>query len=151
MITVREIAWAAGIYEGEGNFSGTHVIIAQKDTWILHKLRNMFGFGTITKHGECNGWVIAGGNARGFLLTIFSELSPRRKAEILKHKIFFIDPLFRCQTVCRNGHVKTNENTRKKYNHRRKAWDWVCLECRNANTKRYWQKKDRMRTQIGVN
>ena len=138
MVTVREIAWAAAIYEGEGSFSGTQAVIIQKDPWILHRLVRTFKFGTINKHGDnCQKWCVTGQDARQFLLTIFTELSARRKAQILEHKKFFIDDMFKRQTVCRNGHPKTEENTRKDWNNRRQDWDYVCIECDKANIKRY--------------
>lgn len=130
MIAIKDIAWAAGIYEGEGNFSGNHVIIAQKDTWLLHKLIEIFKFGTITPHGDsCHGWVIAGANARSFLLTIFPLLSPRRKNDILKHKIFFIDSKFKQRSICGKGHDLSGDNIRRKYSPKTRKFYNTCLIC----------------------
>lgn len=59
MISIKEIAWAAAFYEGEGNvrkdkkcrglWSGITVSIPQKDRWCLDKLRFIFGFGRISE------------------------------------------------------------------------------------------------------
>jgi hypothetical protein len=142
MVTIREIAWAAGVYEGEGSFSGDRVVIVQKDSWILYRLIKIFKFGSVRLHGDnCQKWCVSGEDARQFLLTIFTELSPRRKAEILEHKVFFIDSKFKQQRVCRNGHIKTEENTRRKYNHRRKDWDVICLDCQTDRLRRAWRVK----------
>ncbi len=45
---LKDIYWAAGIYEGEGSAhsdkaSGSHITIVQKDDWILNKLKTLFG------------------------------------------------------------------------------------------------------------
>ena len=91
--TLLELAWAAGIYEGEGTCTPTRSAcsISQVDLWLLHRLQEMFG-GTIecnrkfnpAKPNErpCSRWRLAGARARGFLLTIYSFLSPRRQAAI---------------------------------------------------------------------
>lgn len=92
--TLMEIAWAAGIYEGEGcasviklrsNNCTMSVIITQKDRWLLDKMRDLFGgyvFYTIKR----DYWTltISGPTARGFLMTIFKFMSPRRKDQITK-------------------------------------------------------------------
>lgn len=90
--TIKDICWAAGIYEGEGCCyfkSGTqYVQIGNMDSWIIHKIQDLFGGGTITKRKIKNGifydWRICGSIARGFLMTIFSLLSPRRKKKIIE-------------------------------------------------------------------
>jgi hypothetical protein len=133
MVTIREIAWAAAIYEGEGNFSGTQALVVQKDPWVLHKLQEIFKFGSIRPHNDnCYHWGVSGQNARQFLLTIFTLLSPRRKAEILQHKTFFADAMFNRQTICRNGHIKTVENTmfKRTSKNRGRKLQLICLDCR---------------------
>ena len=130
MVTIREIAWAAGVYEGEGSFSGDQAIIVQKDSWILIRLSKIFNFGSIRLHGDnCLKWCLSGKDARKFILTIFTELSPRRKSEILKYKTFFVDDKFKQQRICRNGHNKTEKNTKLKRRSRKGKWDTICLDC----------------------
>ena len=85
--TNMDIAWAAGIYEGEGgsrfHARSTSVIIVQKDKWILYKLKRFFG-GDIYKHGSFSSWRTSGTRARGFLMTIYSFLSPWRQEQARK-------------------------------------------------------------------
>lgn len=86
--TVADIAWAAGIYEGEGHARqhrriGSQVRITQKDPWILMRLKRMFG-GSIYKNMGINVLGLHGARARGFLMTIYKFLSPWRKAQALK-------------------------------------------------------------------
>lgn len=88
--SMLDIAWAAGIYEGEGSVSGknhnrtsTTVVVTQKDTWLLERLKQLFG-GTTYKiaSAPCSRWTLSGPRGRGFLYTIFPLLSPRRRAQI---------------------------------------------------------------------
>ena len=86
--TTHDIAWAAGIYEGEGTTkanAGTQMVcVVQKDPWILYRFQEFFG-GTV-KHRPRHKypvyeWKINGTRARGFLYTIFTHLSPRRREQ----------------------------------------------------------------------
>lgn len=98
--TSIDIAWAAGIYEGEGSCqnrygtSGTsHVRVFQKDAWLLHKLRDLFGgrVSPVTQKRTTapeervtyHRWDIYGARARGFGMTIYTFLSPRRQKQLL--------------------------------------------------------------------
>lgn len=94
--TIRDIAWAAGVYEGEGSVSHpgyTEVTVTQKDRWILDRLKRFFG-GRVYykanhgagkyKHHAVHRWYLYGASARGFLLTIFSFLSPWRRQQARK-------------------------------------------------------------------
>lgn len=83
---LMDIAWAAGIYEGEGaanKYGG--VSVGQNEQWILKKLKRLFG-GKIYqyKNYKHSSWYIGGARGRGFLLTIYKFLSPRRKKQIRK-------------------------------------------------------------------
>lgn len=89
-----DIAWAAGIYEGEGctTMYGSRQVgratiqVAQKDPWILDRLVELFG-GSVYKpapsqRSECHTWRITGSRGAGFAQTIFTFLSPRRRAQM---------------------------------------------------------------------
>lgn len=95
---MKNVYWAAGIYEGEGTVNSwasggkksgnVRVSVWQKDRWILIRLKAFFG-GSVNKVREYKGhnlyaWTACGVHARGFLYTIFSELSPRRRKQIRK-------------------------------------------------------------------
>lgn len=99
--TVRLIAWAAGIYEGEGTCYGDahgtiHAQVVQKDPWLIERFRDLFGGAVYPKAtpAEIMGrpsptrsiwaWRASGARARGFLMTIYIFMSPRRKAQIRK-------------------------------------------------------------------
>lgn len=102
MITSQQIAWAAGIFEGEGSCGWTsrhkncqEVMVLQKDPWILYELARVFGFGKVSarkNYGPIgNGdyrWRISGPNARGFLMTIYTFLSPRRREQVKNCGVF---------------------------------------------------------------
>ena len=101
--TDLEIAWAAGIFEGEGSCcaSGTGkrsfvVAVDQKDPELLYRLRDLFG-GTVDEYENNRGtlansfksftifrWAICGDRARIFLAAIYGYLTVRRKTQIDK-------------------------------------------------------------------
>ena len=93
--TLADLAWAAGIWEGAGTaiFSSNsfRMIVAQKDRWILDRLRAWFGGNVYVRKEHYLGgryilhqWYLTGARARGFAYTIFSWLSPRRRAQVRK-------------------------------------------------------------------
>lgn len=95
--TMLEIAWAAGIFEGEGssNRGSTEMVrVGQKDKWLVERLRDLFGGKIYFKNGHATApsdgvlriwqswqWYLAGARARGFLMTIYPYLSPWRQAQ----------------------------------------------------------------------
>jgi len=105
MTSLLDIGYAAGFYEGEGTFfkvsSGKSCIVSitQKDPEPLVKMQKLFG-GEIRVSNGYNYWRLHGVKARGFILTIFSLLSRRRKEQILRYREFFTE-----QDACPNGHV----------------------------------------------
>ena len=90
--TTHDITWAAGLFEGEGSVAsrGQCAVaqMSQKDVWVLQRFKELFG-GSISAY-TCNGdrqtamnkWMISGARARGFLMTIYGRLSPRRKEQV---------------------------------------------------------------------
>lgn len=96
--TAIEVAWAAGIYEGEGccttNHNGTGsmsfaITVAQKDPELLYRLRDLFG-GKIGHYNRTfnkkvcpiSHWKICGDRARTFIGVIYPFLTARRKEQI---------------------------------------------------------------------
>lgn len=93
--TAIDIAWAAGIYEGEGSCHlaggksntgkqkrGLMVSVPQKDPELLYWLRDWFG-GSITRHSQgCSQLHICGDRARVFLALIYKFMTARRKQQI---------------------------------------------------------------------
>jgi len=99
--TVNDIYWVAGIYEGEGSVTGYRhkrmngeeiylptVTVHQVDRWLIDRMRALFG-GTIALRSndrikrpnarDIFSWTATGSRARGFMMTIYSLLSPRRQ------------------------------------------------------------------------
>ena len=85
-----QIAWAAGLFEGEGSCTrarhgSQNVHLGQKDRWVCDRMKALFG-GSIGER-QMNGspfyeWHISGARARGFLMTMFTFLSPRRQEQV---------------------------------------------------------------------
>ena len=89
--TIRDIVWAAGVYEGEGSVQeqrgGAQIHLGQKDQWVAYRLRDLFG-GSVCERKMNNqpfyDWHVSGVRARGALLTMLCFLSPRRQGQILE-------------------------------------------------------------------
>ena len=90
--SVKDIAWAAGVFEGEGTCrdqmgnGSPQLSVAQKDAWLTARLRALFG-GSNKQYVGSNGyvywkWWLTGPRARGFLMTIYVMCSPRRQLQI---------------------------------------------------------------------
>lgn len=104
-----EIAWAAGVYEGEGSCVRTgpksnsfSVTISQKDPELLYRLREMFGGSVFFRYQgkqrfTVYTWVLCGTRARIFLAAIFPWLTARRKIQIeatsAKEFLEFVGPI----------------------------------------------------------
>jgi len=92
--SLKDIYWAAGIWEGEGTCSSSHgttsyARITQEDPWLLEKFQKLFG-GSIKSikssqfkpDKEYPIWILSGVRARGFLMTIYTLLSPKKQEQI---------------------------------------------------------------------
>lgn len=90
---MADIAWAAGLYEGEGHAYSHRrwpksanvfrIDVTQKDHWVLERMRDLFG-GTVyhSPSNICGTWQTSGARAKGVAYTFFSYLSPRRRTQI---------------------------------------------------------------------
>lgn len=89
--SLLDLAWAAGIWEGEGSICASKTgrfsfstRVIQKDKWILLRLQELFGgsIGVHSRSSDCHHLCVSGTRARGFIYTIFTFLSPRRRAQV---------------------------------------------------------------------
>jgi hypothetical protein len=97
--TELDIAWAAGLWEGEGwvqlwrhkprhDRPKTYVYLqacaSQKDPEVLHRLKDLFG-GHVARSSriqDITRWTLNGGSAERFFDAIYPYLSQRRRAQI---------------------------------------------------------------------
>lgn len=94
--SMRDLYWAAGFLEGEGNFqrhrrSGV-VGGTNTDMEPIGRLRLMFGGSVLVREPQTNGsvvgrlpiyhWHASGPRAAGIMLTLYCLLSQKRQAEI---------------------------------------------------------------------
>lgn len=92
MSRVQDICWAAGLYEGEGyvqyNCKTERVVIGVTDKWVAERLQQLFGGKVYEYQSKKEGysrtyiWRVIGPRARGFLMSVYLLLGPRRKAQI---------------------------------------------------------------------
>lgn len=105
MISTVDLAWAAGIWEGEGSIGdprtkgrylrGLNISVCQQDPWILHKLQALFGGPSVrtrpaSTHNPLSAkdiwvWQITGPRAYGTIMTLYPLLSPHRQEQVRKH------------------------------------------------------------------
>src|SRR5262245_41341405 len=98
--TSLDIAWAAGIWEGEGSiiYNGSiQVSMSQSDEWLPQQFLELFGWRIYSiksdyywrNHPDSQPtktqyrWILNGDKAIGFWMTIWKFLSPRRRKQII--------------------------------------------------------------------
>lgn len=95
-----DIAWSAGIYEGEGTCRlcgagagkrGFMASVVQKQPELLYKLRDWFGGNVrkLARNNECYIWDICGDQARIFIALIYGFMTARRKAQIDATRVLY--------------------------------------------------------------
>ena len=87
-----DLAWAAGVFEGDGSCGrrprgGCAADVVQKDRWLPERLRALLGGSVRSYHMGATGqtyfrWTINGARARGFIMTVYGLLSPRRQKQV---------------------------------------------------------------------
>lgn len=144
-LTGMELAWSAGIWEGEGSCwpnartqfrrgrsMTLHTSVSQHDPerWVLERLRDLFG-GAIDRDDaddpDSYRWRVTGARGRGFLMTIYAFLSPRRRAQV-RAALTRSKPRPRGSDFCRRGHLLTEENVIRGAHGRRQ-----CRRCVDTN------------------
>jgi len=136
----EELFYAAGLLEGEGCFSrgssASTVSCEMTDTEPLQFLATRFGGRVHARkprpaepahYKQRFTWRVNGARARGLALTLYSLLSPRRKAAVRKMLAAF-PPASPHATdyQCRHGHPWTPETTIHQ------GHDRVCRICKRA-------------------
>jgi hypothetical protein len=95
--SVRDLAWAAGFYEGEGSCNyatgSEHMYVGQMERETVDRLQSLFG-GSVRQYQGHHipgyhsqpywRWTVHGPRARGVLLTLYGLLSTKRRAQIRK-------------------------------------------------------------------
>ncbi len=98
--TYFEIAWTAGIFEGEGSCTASgidgrsfSICISQKDPELLYRIRDWFG-GSVKLYNvgnqrrfQCYHWVVCGDKGRVFIGCIYPYLTERRKEQIRRTRV----------------------------------------------------------------
>lgn len=145
--TTLEIAWVAGLYEGEGHcgpkIGGKGALrscIVQKDPWVLEKVQQFYGGGIYKRNQRLNGkWFnchvlqLSGGPTRALLADILPHLSPRRTSQA-QTALSLRPPRPRATAErCVHGHLWSEFEVREP----RRGWRF-CRACkREAERRRY--------------
>lgn len=162
MIDLKDLYWAAGFLDGEGSFvykktrnSGVCVSAPQKGRELLDKLVDLFG-GNIYERPNVFQWQLGGERAVGLMMTLYSLMSTKRKAQIAYSLTNWRrTPLSPTKHIalfgkCRNGHEWIEANITIEKDGKR------CRLCLNNRVKTYRQSyymthKDTIKEQSKVN
>lgn len=96
--TIRNLEWAAGLYEGEGSCScgnrpgdGFQVTMTQNNIEPLDRMHRLFGGRkpylsrpATGNRSDQHRWYASGCRARGIVMTLYPLLSTKRQAQIRK-------------------------------------------------------------------
>jgi len=139
VIKASDVTWAAGFVEGEGSFTPDKgcpdVQVCQVQLWPLSKMERLFG-GTIYPVTQVNKrpyfrWRVGGTRAVGFVMTLYSLLSPKRKRQIRAALSEWRKtlPLHKYRKACVHGHLYlAGSEYVNKLGHR------VCRVCERARS-----------------
>lgn len=120
----RDLTWAAGFLEGEGSFrynvASPLIQAAQAQLAPLERLQRLFG-GRIhpgkqykPHHKPIWLWAIGGTNAAALMMTLFVEMSPRRREQITAAlapwRVRDTLAWRGAMTHCKRGHAFTPDN-----------------------------------------
>jgi hypothetical protein len=132
--TDLDIAWLAGIYEGEGSCARSLITVTQKDRWLLYKLKGLFGGSINDPYGtkSASTWIIYGKEAKRLAIKIYPMLSPRRQEQLKEYNLLILDRQPR--THCLRGHELNEENTGVVISDNRVKR--YCRICSRANAKK---------------
>ena len=125
-MNLADIRWIAGFLEGEGSFQfqrprlgggAPKVEASQCQQWPLGRLQNLVGGHIYARPGKGRQnpfslWYVAGANAVGLMMTLYSELSPRRKEQIRAALSLWrqMKPGPKFRTHCSHGHPFSPDN-----------------------------------------
>jgi len=121
----RDLGWVAGFFEGDGHFdyrNGTcRVRVSQVQRAPLDRLKELLGgnIGVTRRYTGRNGpvqvweWSVCGQHAAGLAMTLWTMLSPDRRAQITRGlKRWRVAKVWHgYKTHCPKGHAYTSENT----------------------------------------
>ena len=150
--TRTDLAWAAGLFEGEGCITvinpeghkssrgGPRLALNSTDEDVLQKFIGVVGCGRMNGpyhngprrkpiwHWVCGGFE----NVQAICAMFWHFLCTRRRARIVEVLTRFNTRMtHKYKQVCAKGHVYTPENTGRSWGQR------YCRMCKNANNRRY--------------
>jgi len=151
MLTIRDLAWAAGFLEGEGDFSlgnHAHIRASQVEREPLDRLQRIFG-GSVKPRKHRNGkptwsdfwsWSIdRQAQVSGICMTLYVLMSSKRQKRIRELLAWWKPrPLHttRLSTTCYLGHPFDEQNT---YWH---SGSRHCRKCCAIRMQKFREKKD---------
>lgn len=144
----KQIAWLAGILEGESSFScqdnGTSTVIklSMNDKDVIERAADIFNYnGTISESTLKSGSIqyiiqLYGNEAIQWMMTIYCLMGNRRKTKIKSILILWKDYERQYRTICSRGHEVIDDNAYLLPN-----GTYGCKECRKLTNNKSDQKR----------
>jgi hypothetical protein len=152
MLAVRDIAWIAGLFEGEGWFghrrNGDLVAqITMTDGDVIDRVHQVLGFGTRKERLLPSGktahiWSVTNQRqAAGLMMTLLALMGERRRGKILEClEAWKAKRPWKLGPLCSHGHPLSGDNLRivveGKYEKRR------CIECAKLRQRKHRSAKE---------
>lgn len=149
--TVPNVAWAAGLFEGEGSISlkkqTMQLALGMSDFDVVDRFQKVIGIGKVygpyqdkrkSSYKPMWTWACSGHkNCQAVLAALWGFLGERRraKAALSLNHCGALSPHGSVKTACKNGHAFTEENTYSYKGHR------TCRTCRLAHNRQYKRAK----------
>ena len=141
--------WFVGLFEGEGcisysdlrrrGTSAAHLTLGSTDRDVVERVQRMFGGVIHTNKGTNKPMHVWRLNKRDEVVALLQRMRPhmssRRGAridEVLPNLIAFEDTRFGDDVFCKNGHLRTDSNTRV---HKTNGYK-VCRDCARESHRR---------------
>lgn len=143
----EDLAWIAGLVEGEGCIKGTkrdlQLSVSSTDYDVLEMLVRLSGLGVVRgpyarpnpKHKPWFQWTIAGSKAYALLVAIWPWLRQRRRQAFAARLVMWrLAAAYNGEkTTCKNGHEFTEANTYRRRGRRFRQ----CRVCNAQEQRRY--------------
>jgi hypothetical protein len=160
-LSMRDIAWLAGLLEGEGAFTmsggGIAVELNMTDRDVVDAAARLVGATSVNRnnnhetrnHKPCYRWTLCGNKAAGWMMTIYSLMGTRRRGRIreLLAKWRAMKPRYRNAVHCEHRDRPSYGRGLCQTCHAKAWYERNKDKVLASNRARYWLNHERYRAQ----
>ena len=149
LYTSEDVAWIAGILEGEGAFligNSIYIQLSMTDRDVVAKAHSLMGAPTTLRpernshgHKPIYRFNVCGNNAAFWMVAIYKHMGGRRRDRIMECLRFWRDQPGHRRTHCMRGHELTDGNLYWRSNGKGRIR--ICKSCHIARQKAYLARK----------